>query len=489
VSLIEFVHVGPNVTRSPVVATAYTDPRGSYQFHPDHFADYYIEVKKEGYGQSGRAVTLDQAHSTVKSAFTLRRRGSTVTGRVVDGDGQPVPDLKVVVQGAGLVLPGPPLGNDAITVTAADGTFIASDVPPGPHVVRISPRAAAKEKVELQFSAADLKIVDQDLETTYWPGGGSRPTASIPVSPGGSASAGTIKIRNVPYYRAHVSVPRVECETGEKWAVRAAYSGEVSLERPTTIPCTNYFLVKNLRPGTYSFTLGKDAPVPAKWAITSVDISTKNVEVALTFEPESQIVGRFVAAEGATLPPLDKLKVSTLGNARGPSAVPPDGEGKFVLSGLMFPSHRIAVAGLTKDYYIKELHCNGASSIDGTVTLSPGAANQVEIVIDDKPGVISGTVTDGDQPAADAEVRLYPKVPPLGVSTVTNFGNSVRADKQGKFQINELAPGEYGIAAWQPPTVRGSTGIGYSAPARRPHPILERGGTVSITVPLSDPSH
>ncbi len=205
--------------------------------------------------------------------------------------------------------------------------------------------------------------MDQDLETTYWPGGSTRPTASIPVSPGGSASVGTIKIRQVPYYRAHVSVPRVECEAGEKWIFQAPYSGEVTFNFPRPIPCAGDFLVKNLRPGTYSFTLEKDAPPPAKWALATVDISTKNVEVALTLEPESQIVGRFVAADGATLPPLDKLRVSTAGNARGPSAVPPDGEGKFVLSGLKFPSHRIAVAGLTKDFYVKELHVNGGSSI------------------------------------------------------------------------------------------------------------------------------
>ncbi len=153
VKLIEFVHAGPNVTRSPV-ATVYTDPRGAYQFHPDHIADYWVEVKKEGYSASpqyGTAAKLDQAHSTVKSAFTLTRLGSTVTGRVVDEDGQPVPDLKVVVQGAGLVLPGINFGDDATAVTAADGAFIASNVPPGPHVVRISPRAAAQVKVELQF--------------------------------------------------------------------------------------------------------------------------------------------------------------------------------------------------------------------------------------------------------------------------------------------------------------------------------------------------
>ncbi len=490
VSLIEFVHVGANVTRSPV-GTTYTDPRGAYLFHPEHTGDYYVEIKKEGYRYAsnrvyGASVKLDQAHPTAQSTFTLMRSGGSITGRVVDEDGQPVPNIRVAIQGPGLALPGFAFGGDATAVTATDGTFTAADVLPGPHVVRISSAAGGQEKVDPRFSPDDLKIVDEDLETTYWPGGTARPTASIPVSPGGSVSAGTIRIRKVPYYRVHVSVPRVECQAGEKWTFRARYSSEVSLERPRPLPCTNDFLVSNLRPGTYSFLLQKDAPAPAEWALASVDISSKNIEVALNLEPEAQIIGRIVAATGATLPPLDKIRVYTISSASGPPPASPDAEGKFVLKSLKFPSHRIVVAGLTKDYYVKEFRLNGASSPSDTVTLSP-AANQLEIVIDDKPGVIAGTVTDGDKPAAGAMVRLYPKVPPFA-----NSDAGARTDNQGRFQINGLTPGEYGVLAL--PSTTGPQPAGYAEAvtqlaARARTITVERGGTATVTLPLSDPLH
>jgi hypothetical protein len=202
VSLIEFIHVGPNVSRSPV-ATAYTDPRGEYRFHPERTGDYYVEVRKEGYSISpryGAPVKLDQAHPTAQSTFTLVRLGSSITGRVIDEDGQPVQGLEVLVQQSTDIRQ----VRDATAGTAADGTFTASDLRPGPHVVRISSRAA--QEVEPNFSADDLRRVDQDLETSYWPGGTAQPIASVPVSPGSSASVGTIKIRKVPLYRAHVSV-------------------------------------------------------------------------------------------------------------------------------------------------------------------------------------------------------------------------------------------------------------------------------------------
>ena len=490
VSLIEFIHDGPNVNRSPV-ATAYTDSRGAYRFHPDHLADYWVEVKKEGYmvePQYGTAVKLDRTHSTGQSTFALVRRGSTVSGRVIDEDGQPVPGLQVAVQSAGPARAGS--GGDGRAVTEADGTFTSTDLLPGPHVVRITSRTGALERIVPHFSADDLKTVDRDVETSYWPGGTASPVASIPLSPGGSASIGTIRIHKVPLYRAHVSVPHAECAAGEKWIVRAAYSGEASLERSGTIPCTSDFLVTSLRAGTYSFMLEKDAPAPAKWAVASADITSKNIEVVLTLEPESQIVGRFVAADGATLPPLDKLKVSALGHASGPFPVSANAEGNFVLTNLKFPDHKVRIDGLTKGYYVKEFRLNGASSSGETVLLSPGV-NQLQIVIDDKPGVISGTVTDGDKPAANAEVRLYPKdLAPAGLP-VTVSGGSVRAGNDGRFQIKGLTPGEYRIVAWQPPTGPRPGGFGDILSKLAAHTqsiAVERGGTSNVDLRLADPS-
>jgi hypothetical protein len=280
----------------------------------------------------------------------------------------------------------------------------------------------------------------------------------------------------------------MECEAGEKMSFGAVHSGEVSLNFFGPIPCTNDFLVRNLRPGTYSFQLQKDTPAPAKWALASVDISSKNIEVVLTLEPEAQIVGRVVAADGVILPPLDKTKVSTRSAGSGPSPATPDTEGKFVLTNLKFPQHQIIVAGLTKDYYVKEIRLGGAPVPDATVTLSPGAVNQVEILIDDKPETISGTVTDGDKPAARAEVRLYPKAPPSPDLPLEYSASSVRTDREGKFQINGLTPGEYRIVAWQPPPT-GSAGVLMPLAAHAQSINVERGGTATVTLPLSDPLH
>jgi hypothetical protein len=122
--------------------------------------------------------------------------------------------------------------------------------------------------------------------------------------------------------------------------------------------------------------------------------------------------------------------------------------------------------------------------------LGPGA-NQLQIVIDDKPGVISGTVTNGDNPAAEAEVRLYPKDLPSARLPLPVSGGNLRTGHDGKFEIKGLKPGEYRIVAWQPPTDPRPGGVGdilAKLAALAQSITVERGGIANVDLKLTDPS-
>ena len=212
--------------------------------------------------------------------------------------------------------------------------------------------------------------------------------------------------------------------------------------------------------------------------------TASDIDLALHLEPEAEIIGRILAADGATLPPLDKIGVSTkpaiVGFAGGGLPVIADAEGKFVLRNLKFPRHQVILTGLPRQYYVKEIRFNGAPSPDWQVTLSPGVA-QLEIVIDDKPGTISGTATDGDKPAGQALVILLtPSLQPAQPPALT--------DPQGNFQFTGIVPGEYRAIAVSRFSTRPEDLDTVTQLAAHTETIrVERGGTSTISLTLAAP--
>jgi hypothetical protein len=58
-----------------------------------------------------------------------------------------------------------------------------------------------------KFSEDELKVVDEGLQTAYWPEAPDERSATpVRVSPGAPASLGTMRMRKTPSYRARVSM-------------------------------------------------------------------------------------------------------------------------------------------------------------------------------------------------------------------------------------------------------------------------------------------
>ena len=148
-------------------------------------------------------------------------------------------------------------------------------------MIRIAPKAGDFETVTTQFSEDDLKIIDQDFD--------SAAGALVPVSPGASSSAGTIRVRKTPYYRAHVSVAAADCGAREGWMFSAIPKTPPFTVRYVGVPCGNGFLVRNLKPGSYWFILrsGKQGET-GKWALADVEITRENVDVSLTMSQAAE---------------------------------------------------------------------------------------------------------------------------------------------------------------------------------------------------------
>jgi len=467
VTLYEFGHTPAEATTRKEFATVFTDGRGSFQFHPERSGQYYLEARKYEYVNAnlnlhasgmrdfaGESVELSADHPAREFQLALTRLGE-LRGRVIDENGTPMAGLRLIVHPPAST-PSPEWAN---TVADKDGYFTASKLKPGSYLVRIMPQRAALQVV-LQFSADDLKIVDQDLETSEWPGGGEERSATpVPVNPGGSVSVGTITVRKAQYYRARVSVLPNDCQPGEKWSFAAIQPAVPKTPFIPTldVPCTKEFLVRNLSPGSYLFALtsGRNTETN-KWAHAPVEIARENADVVLTMFPGMDIDGRVTTADGAPSPSSVKMRIAVTPDIQGfadfllfgTRPTTPDARGLFQVKGLQGDRHRVTVDGPGGNYYVKEIRHNGLAAIDGLIALAPGAPGQLEIVIDDKSASITGLVTNGDKAASEAVVAVVKWPVPAGESLLSLL-RSVRgaADDQGRFRIDGLQPGEYRIVA------------------------------------------
>jgi hypothetical protein len=254
----------------------------------------------------------------------------------------------------------------------------------------------------------------------------------------------------------------------------------------TSVPCGSAFLVRNLKPGSYWFAVRNDKP--SRWALAAVEVTRENVEVSLAMTRAAELNGRIIAAEGATLPKLDQVMImmrARLGAFfRWTATSSVTSEGKFLVRDLPLVPHDLSVRGLDSRYYVKEIRYNSVVMADAMITPAPGAmAQNLEIVLDDKPGVITGSVRDGDRPVSTPFIVALKW--PFTEGDIPVSGEGLTGDKEGRFQISGLAPGEYRVIALTK-FIR-FTEISNQLLNRAERVTLERGSSRSISIKIVEP--
>jgi len=482
VTLYEFGHTPAESTTRTVFSTTSTDSKGAFIFHPVRTGEYYVEVQKEGYfaegfggpavapiDSTGDPVSIHQDHPLQERKFSLMRLGE-LRGRVIDEGGKPMAKLRVGIRPA----------TSTQVITDQDGYFTATKLRSGDYQVWIVPQHGSQEILS-EFSASDLTIVDEDLEISAWP------STPLPITPGASLNVGTITAHRALYYRAHLLVQGADCAAGERWTFSATPE-MAGFGYP--VPCAKELLVRSLAPGSYTFTLSTGGrPGDKKQrAVAHLEVTDKNLEVSLTMSPGSDVGGRIVASEGATLPPLVKSTIE-VGPIAGPQIggqrASPDAAGTFLVRGVSSDPQRVSMKGLNSKYYVQEVRYNGRIAADGIITPIAGTLSQLEIVIDDKAAIIAGSVAERDK-ISGRVIVVAVKWPRSQESTLLG-GTDTEADDQGRFQIGGLAPGEYRVLALMEDTLLRANRDPARILENAEKIVLERGGSQIISLKIVEP--
>jgi hypothetical protein len=437
-----------------------TDSTGSFSFSLDKPGPYRVEAKKTGYSAPGTSATpsfvelkLTEAKPVAEARLYLVHPGE-ITGRVVDEETRE-PLANLVLNVAHASERSRSLLDTASATTDADGHFAATGLEPGEYAVHIPPQTAPDKRVLTRFTEKDTQTVERDYESTYWPGGhGTEMALPLTLSSGATVDVGVLPVRKVPYYRVHVRGLVPNCDDGDTLHVTESVriGGGVSIRGLASAPCGKELLVTGFSPGEYRLILSISGRTGESRGTASVPFSIldKNVELAAPLTPGVTVDGVFLATEGAKLPDLTKTRillhaVDFVGSMGEGLPVSPTPDGRFRIEGVRIVDQMVFLSGLGLGNYVKEIRYNGIKVVADIVTLESGDATRtLTIVIDDKPGVIMGTVMSGDKPVSQPIVvalRL-----PLNFSSPMGMARG-RGDDAGRFRIGGLAPGEYRVIA------------------------------------------
>jgi hypothetical protein len=383
------------------------------------------------------------------------------------------------------------VGFPRVAKTDDKGRFTASDLYPGDALLSIRPAASGSDRFRTEFSNEDSKTVDQEPGAGYWPGGPELDSATpVKLIPGASIDMGIWKLRKIPLYRVHVSISSANCDPDDTILVRP-YSlavRQTSTEGGGTVACGKDFLLTHYPPGKYWIDLSVNRQPRTASATLPFEVRDSNLDLKVELQAGVDLQGRIVAAEGSAFPSVDKvtLSLAPLAGFNEAQSARPNPQGQFRFVNVAFGLKKFGNWPLGSGFYVKEVRFNG-SPVTANI-FNWNGAGALEIVVDDKPAVISGTVSDRDKPVSSPDVVLV-KWPAYAEDIFQSVRHSA-GDGDGKFRFPGLAPGEYRIFALSEET---------QDRLNDPHVLerlmqtaekitVERGGVQNLSLKLSDPS-
>ncbi len=457
VTLREFGPNEENFIVNKAVVSAITDGNGGFVLRPGHLGEFTVEAKKDGYtAAAGLQAVLNAASPAQSIRMSLIRPG-TLTGRVIDANGNPVPNFKVRLEysSKGSAQVGvQAYVNFESALTNGEGVFTAVLRQPGAYWVRVQPKEAADGDDLMEFTAAAFQVVDEDVEPSYWPGGAPTREQILPVNvtAGGIANAGTITLRKVPYYRVRLTLNR-DCEPNERWILRLRTTGDAGPVADRYSACRKDGLITGVAPGNYDLAIWRGREVD-RWARASFIVTKENTTAAIVFSDSVAVSGRVIAAEGGDLTKLGQVKVmlrSSEGLPSGDGVPTFNDAGEFRFARVPWTAQLLSVEPSNPDTYVKEVRYNGLPLRGPDLDAISGS--KIDVVLDSQAAKLNVMLKTG-QNAVFGWVLLFPASatqPPKRLAPFPPFVMvGIASRTPGLVTVSNIPPGEYRIVPIAP---------------------------------------
>jgi hypothetical protein len=230
-----------------------------------------------------------------------------------------------------------------------------------------------------------------------------------------------------------------------------------SSPNPVRIQEDGTFDIRNVLPGSYIVTAQKPQGPNATYARQPINVANQDIEdLVLTLTPGFDING-VVTIEGSApdrqfAKPPDQwgafqIFLESLGNMGFGARAINNGDGTFVIHGVLPDRYRVNVAAMLAGKYVKSVQFNEQDVSDGGIDLTHQSGGTLRVVLGGDPGLLSGSVqTRSGAPAANV---LVTAAPPADRPGRPDQFKTAMSDRKGSFHFQNLAPGEYRVFAWE----------------------------------------
>lgn len=452
-----------------------SDAEGKFRFESVEPGRYLLMVERSGYlrqayrakaGEFNGTLISVRSGQQIKDLTIEMTQQATITGKVVDGEGDPVGRSQVALyrwtyrdgKRRPQATPGGGMSDE-------NGEFKISGVAPGRYYL-CSSRPFRSMGVIRNADPKKANAPEEDFAATCYPNATDFTSAvAIDVAAGQNLPAIEIRLRKGPVFRVKgklvgevpghpLNLVQLQLSVTDATGPGMMAGGGSSVDKDGN------FELPRVHPGSYKVTAMIFQGMPQVFGATTFTVGTENLsDVVLPITPPADLKGH-IRKEGAEnpAPPADgKGEAAKTANyivsmfpengiVYSDPNVTPDKEGNFTVKDLSPGRYQISVSGLADGTYLKSVRLGAQEMPPDGIDLSSGIAGELNVIVATGAGQIEGTISNEEGKAAGGSVTLVPEPAAPGYRHLYRI---ISPDQNGHFTFENLPPGKYRISGWE----------------------------------------